>query len=209
MSLRAWPLGLAVIVLSGCAGREVGKLRRASRDLVRTAEQDSSELQAHIIGSPADVERVREAWSSVGVSPARAHQLQGTLLLGEETPIDIEWTDAGWRFSEDPTNVYRQDSPRHALRTLVRATRSERWDVVAGLAPLRFRAGLSSEQLAEVWSQGQYAKVLQSARDVIAEHLRDPIRVDRDDAVLEISPVHHVILEREGQRWVIVDFLPH
>ena len=70
------------------------------------------------------------------------------------------------------------------------------------------RDRLSQDDLREAWTKGEHAAVLRAARDRVAEHLADPIVADAHEAVLEIAPGHVARLEREGDRWVIVDFLP-
>jgi len=128
------------------------------------------------------------------------------LFLANDQPIEVIETENGWVFAEDPTDFYSQATPRAALRALVRASRSERWDVLVRLAPERYRIGLSEEKLALAWTEGEYASQLAEARDRLALHLADPIAEDAHEAVLDLGDDQRVYLEREGDRWVVVDF---
>lgn len=149
----------------------------------------------------------RRAWGRALARPS-SRRVEGLLLSGWGGALRVVSTERGWRFGTDPEDFYRQDSPRSALQAFVLATRMERWDVVVGLAPRRFRIGLSSEDLAQAWTKGQYAQALRDARDQVAVHLDAPLVMDAHEAVMTISRQHRVRLEREFDRWVVVDFLP-
>jgi len=159
------------------------------------------------LDAPALLERgVRESWKAALEKP-RAIEPTAVVFVAPQFPVDVVQTEQGWRFAEDPTDVYNRDTPRHALRALVWATRAQRWDVVLELAPKRYRMGLSQDDLRIAWSEGEYADVLTSARDALASHLSDAIVADAHEATLIIDRGHQVHLEREGDQWVIVDFL--
>ena len=151
-------------------------------------------------------ESARGPWKAALKKPV-AVEPTAVVFLAPDFPVDVVQTAQGWRFAEDPTAVYARDTPRHALRALVWATRAQRWDVVLRLAPKRYRMGLSEDDLRIAWSEGEYADVLNTARDAVASHLSDAIVADAHEATLTVSPTHVVHLEREGDQWVIVDFL--
>ena len=116
------------------------------------------------------------------------------------------WTDGGWRFAGDPFDAYPQSSPREALVSLVRASRRSHWPVLVELAPRRYRLGLSVEDIEAAWTEGEYAQALVEARERLAGHLDDPIVADAHQAILDLGDGHFARLEREGERWVVVDF---
>jgi hypothetical protein len=47
-----------------------------------------------------------------------------TVFVAADQPLAAVWTGQAWVFAEDPTLAYDQSSPRAALRSLVRASRS-------------------------------------------------------------------------------------
>jgi len=147
----------------------------------------------------------RTAWSRKLGKP-EAIRPTATIFVASDQPVEVTWTGQAWVFAEDPTLVYDQSSPRAALRSLVRASRLQRWDVLLGLAPERYRLGLAEEDLRRAWSEGEYAAALQTSRDRLAQHLGDPIVADAHEAVLELGDGDAAHLEREGSRWVVVDF---
>ena len=200
--------------LVACAPRQVRELDRASHDLGRAvARDDASEIRTHLVTGTrnhVDVEAMlngtaRRSWSKALEEPQDIVP-EAIIFLGPEHPVRAVWTDQGWRFAEDPTDVYAHRTPRQALRALVRATRMARWDVVLELAPRRYRLGLSEEDLQKAWTEGEHGEALVAARDRLATHLADPIRADADEAALDMGQGHIARLEREGDVWVVVEF---
>jgi hypothetical protein len=128
------------------------------------------------------------------------------VMLTADHPARVIWTSQGWRFADDPTAIFAQDTPAHALRALVLASKHARWDVLLRLAPRRYRIGLAESDLRAAWTEGEHAAALRRARDRVAAHLGDPILADEHEARLDLGEGHVVRLEREGDAWVIVDF---
>ncbi len=209
----AWPLVAAVLV-TGCVAAQQRALYRESRALGRVVgKADSEGVRERVLPgaeSTVDVDRLVEAetselWSAALDRPTSVRP-EATIFLGPDDPVAVVWTDDGWKFGVDPTDHYSQASPREALRSLVRASQRERWDRLVELAPRRYRTGLSAEDLQRAWTEGDHAQELRAARDRLAEHLADPIRADSHEAVLDLGGGRAARLEREGERWVVVDF---
>jgi hypothetical protein len=204
-------LGLGALA---CAPRQARGLRRASHELGRAvAKGDVEAVRSHVVaGGRGQVDTramlegtARRTWSKALGDPETIRP-EATLLLGPEQPVTAVWTPEGWRFAEDPTDVYAHRTPRQALRALVRATRAGRWDVLVELAPRRYRLGLSAEDLRVAWTEGEQGSALRAARDRLASHLAGPIVADADEASLDMGQGHVARLEREGDRWVVVEF---
>lgn len=211
-------LGLLSIITAAaaaaCAPRQVRSLRQASDDLGRSVSRgDAQEVREHVVaGSRAQIDAEamvadgsRRAWAKALDDPREAIP-EAVIFLAPDQPVRAVWTEEGWRFAEDPTNVYAQSTPRQALRALVRATRASRWDIVLRLAPRRYRLGLSEKDLQSAWSEGEQAAALWERLDRLADHLVDPIVADADEAALDMGQGHVARLEREGDRWVVVEF---
>jgi hypothetical protein len=210
---RALALLLAALAL-GCGHQPTRSLDRASRRLANAVGKgDPAGIRANVVpGARAQVDvdalvANKKKWQKA-LKDADPVQPEAIVFVAPDLPVRAVLTDDGWRFAEDPTDIYAQNTPRQALRALVLASRFERWDVLVALAPKRYRMGLSADDLREAWSKGEHAEVLRATRDRVAEHLADPIVADAHEAVLEIAPGHVARLEREGDRWVVVDFLP-
>lgn len=210
-----WLAMISLGALTGCGRRELRDLERAS-DAAATAVRrgDARALSKQVIVGArnrvdyaailADKQR-RADWARRLGKPD-AIRPDATLFVAEDQPLAVVWTGQAWVFAEDPTVVYDQSSPRAALRSLVRASTMERWDVLLGLAPERYRLGLSEDDLRRAWTEGEYAAALRASRDLLRQHLADPIVSDAHEAVLDLGDGESAHLEREGTRWVIVDF---
>lgn len=217
MNRASWcAFAVALTMVGACAHREERALRRASRDLSKAvARNDAAEVRAMVVpGGRAVLDTnamlsgtQKKRWASALRKPVEV-QPRALIFVAPDQPVEVVLTPQGWRFAEDPTDLYAQDTPRHALRALVLASRHRRWDVLVDLAPKRYRLGLSAQDLERAWTEGEHAEVLAQAVEAIAQHLADAILADAHEAVLEIEPSHVVRLEREGDRWVVVDFVP-
>lgn len=209
-----WIVGLALLV-AGCGRRELRELARASDETASAVRRgDARGISERVmIGArnrvdyPALVrdKATRSAWSRQLGNPD-AIRATATVFIATDQPVEVTWTGQAWVFAEDPSLTYDQSSPRAALRSLVRASRLQRWDVLLGLAPERYRLGLAEDDLRRAWTEGEYAAALQTSRDRLAQHLGDPIAADAHEAVLELGDGDAAHLEREGSRWVVVDF---
>jgi hypothetical protein len=131
---------------------------------------------------------------------------RAAIVLGPGEAVDAVSEGDGWVFRDDPLAWDRQDTPRAALRALVVASRLGRWDVLLSLAPRRYRLGLSEADLARAWGAGPQGDALRAARDRVARALSGPIEADADGATLRLEGGSRAQLEREGARWVVVDF---
>ena len=211
---RRWGVILAVgglLAVPGCGGH-ARSLVDASQDLGKSVRRgDRGEIREQVLpGSQARIDyeallAEADAWDDRLVRPTGARP-EALVYLANDEVVEVVWTDEGWRFASDPTVYFGQSTPREALRSLVRASREQRWDVLLDLAPRRYRMGLSEEDLALAWTEGEHAEQLQTARDRLAERLSGTIRADAHQAILDLGDGEFARLEREKDRWVVVDF---
>ncbi len=203
-----------LLAVAACATPRAGQVRRASRALARAAARgEASRVQSHLAPGArrtVDTETLvaggrKGPWARALFRPKLA-RLSLLAQIGPRDPVEIERVPGGWAFAQDPTALYRQDTPRQALRALVRASREGRWDVLLRLAPRRYRMGLSTARLRAAWREGESARALARARDRLERHLDGPIAQDDHEAVLDMGEDGRAYLEREGPRWVVVDF---
>lgn len=204
---------LAVMLLASTAcGGHARSLVGASGQLGKAVRKgDRAQIEQTVI--PATRSRVdyealladESEWSNRLNRPTGARP-EALLYLANDQIVEIVWTDDGWRFASDPTDYFGQSTPREALRSLVRASREGRWDVMLSLAPRRYRMGLSEDDLERAWTDGPQAQMLQEARDRLAAQLAGTIRADAHQAILDLGDGQFARLEREKDRWVVVDF---
>lgn len=206
-------LGLWV-ALSACGHKEARRLTAASKSLGKAvAKSDADAVRKAVVpGASAGTDvasmlggTAKKTWHKRLTKP-REVTPQATVFVAPGRTVAVVWTGKGWRFAADPTDVYAQDTPRRALEALVGASRAARWDVMLRLAPQRYRTGLSVADLHKAWTEGEQAAALRAARDRLADHLAAPIIADSHEASLALPQGHVARLEREGDRWVVVDF---
>lgn len=208
-------LWLALLLLVACGRREQRELSRASDDTaVAVRRGDARALSKRVVVGARDRvdyaailtdKQQRASWARGLARPDQVRPA-ATLFIAADQPLAVVWTGQAWVFAEDPTLMYDQSSPRAALRSLVRASTLQRWDVLLALAPERYRLGLAEDDLRRAWTEGDYASALKVARERLAQHLAEPIVQDAHEAVLDLGDGEAAHLEREGSRWVVVDF---
>jgi hypothetical protein len=203
-------LALLALLIGACAQQH--ELRRASRGLGKAVARgdverirDSVPPHARTQLEVVTLTRSKRSWART-LSRPREIRAEAIVFLSPDQPVRAVLTPHGWRFAEDPSAPYDQSSPAQALRALVLASRRGRWDVMLALAPKRYRVGLSAADLEKAWTEGDSGAALRQARDRLAEHLADPILADDHEAVLDMGQGGVARLEREGDRWVVVDF---
>ena len=202
---------LVMIAALGCSGakhqvRATG--RRVARDVRATGGEG---LAPHTVPGLAPTRALDEvlssdegkAWLSSLPHP-KTVQLEGEMFVAADQRVRIQQTSRGWRFAEDPTDLYAQATPRQALQAWVRASQNHRWDVLIRLAPQRYRVGLTADSLRAAWTVGPGAKQRITTRDEVAAQIASPMFVDDDQARLPLAGEQAVYLEREGDRWVVV-----
>ncbi|HLT36421.1 MAG TPA: hypothetical protein VK034_09045 [Enhygromyxa sp.] len=214
MRSRAGSVATTILLatsLAGCGG-QARALVRSSADLGKAVRRaDVEKIDEGVLPatrSRIDYEQLLAEsgeWSARLSRPTGARP-EALLYLADDDLVEVIWTDDGWRFASDPTVYFGQSTPREALRSLVRASREGRWDVMLNLAPRRYRMGLSAEDLAAAWTEGPQAQALRDARDRLADRLSGTIRADAHQAILDLGDGEFARLEREKDRWVVVDF---
>lgn len=208
----AWCIALAV---SGAAcGHGSHGVRRTSAGLGRAVgrgdvaaiEKRTIPAARAAVDTAALIDKAARRDNAKRLRRAREVQVEATAVLSDGRVLRLVKARGRWYLADDPSDVFRQDTPSRALAALVLATQRGRWDVVLQLAPRRYRVGLSAEQLEQAWTTGDGAAELRRARDRLAAHLGDPVAEDAHEAVLDLGDGHVARLEREAGLWVVVDF---
>jgi hypothetical protein len=121
------------------------------------------------------------------------------VLPGDERAVLVQ--DAGgWRLEEPPFEAFRQDTPRAALRSFVRAAEGRRYDILVRLAPERFQAELTPEKLRAYWEgpQAEHNRTLVAALRLA---LDARIVEEGDEAYLFYGGGRQVRFVREDDLW--------
>ena len=144
-------------------------------------------------------------------NPAAAHSLrQHAATLGARVQVPIGNDEfvalvregRGWKIDEQPFSPYDQSTPRAALRSFVRAIEGRRYDVLLRLAPARYRAVVTTENLRAFWQ----AEGTASHKALLSElHLHMGARIfdEGDEAYMPYGAGRQVRFAREGGLWKI------
>jgi hypothetical protein len=150
--------------------------------------------------SPRDVketaERLRSGKRHVDVRATYViDDLHDEMALVEE--------DGGWKIDSNPLDYYAQDTPRHALRSFVRAVELKRWDVLVRFVPKAY--GMSAEQLKKEFEGVQeIAELMKKLKQALDSDT--PIQVEGDEARLQYGDRAEVVFKKEDGSWKIDDF---
>src|SRR5207244_1082653 len=116
-----------------------------------------------------------------------------------------------WRVDGRPFDIWSQATPRAALRTFLRAIERRRFDIVAGLVPNRYRAGITPDKLRDYW-EGAGSDGDRTRRDDNQKLLRRlrasikaPIIEVGDEARMPYADSAEVVFVREDGVWKIED----
>jgi hypothetical protein len=121
--------------------------------------------------------------------------------------VFLEYQDGSWKVAPSSLELYSQASPIEALRSLVRAYRAGRFDILVRLAP-RDKTKRAPAMLKKDLSKTELAE-LSPAVDAIAMALEDPqIEVLGPHARMSYGAGKSIELSLEGSEWKIEDYDP-
>ena len=206
-SLFPFTLLWAGLFGSACAPDQ--RLTRAANALDKDLQREATErvearVHPHLVAAHADdeVQGPRER----GLGEVTAAKVRTMVEVAPGVVLPAVWTQDGWKLDVDVSDLFPAATPRQALRSFLRALELEEWEIVAGFAPRRFREDLTPEALRQAWTDGPESAALRKARDLLEAGLEGPLFMDAHSATLVLSGDRAAHLEREGARWLLVDF---
>jgi hypothetical protein len=176
---------------------------RAAYALTSDAYRARTSYDAFAAGLAADPAGAKAfGQRAVAAAPLVAPRVEIPLELGDTVPLVLE--HGRWRVDGPAFDPWSQQTPRAALRTLVRAFEGRRYDVVFRLAPRRYRAGLTAEKLRRYW-ESERRDDLPALLGRLRAALSAPIAESGDEAHLPLGPAHEVRFVREDGLWRVDD----
>lgn len=215
------PLLVVVAVLCGCATRQRGEVAprgvldeyaRALRDgdLRRAYGLMTPEYQRrHSLATfsrrirkhPGHVQRATEQLLAKG----SAVELRARVPLDAVDALELIYRDGRWWIATNPLDLYRQDTPRQALRSFVRAVEHRRYDIALRLAPSRWARKLTPSKIKQSWDGPKKAEMEQLLAN-LKRNLNQPISYEHEDrAIMPYGDRHAVRFVRENGLWKIDD----
>lgn len=157
-------------------------------------DEFARQAAAHAAELAEDARALRAAssrWSErVEVSPRE----------GERVPLVRE--GGVWRLDRPPFEPYGQSTPRAALRAFFRAIDNQRYDVLLRLAPARYRAILTVDELKAFW-QGAGGEASRANLKELRLALDSRITEEGDEAFMTYGANGQVRFVREDGLWRI------
>jgi hypothetical protein len=127
---------------------------------------------------------------------------RATVALPGDERVSLVREGGGWRLEGPPLEAYGQGTPRAALRSFVRAVENRRYDVLARLAPARFRAAVTAEKLRAFWEGAASAPNRGFLRE-LRLNLGARIAEEGDEAFMTYGSGRQVRFVREDGSWRI------
>jgi hypothetical protein len=125
-----------------------------------------------------------------------------TYGLGDEMRLVQE--DGRWRIASNPLAFYDQSSPQAALRSLVRAYRLERWDVMLRFVPTSYREKMDAAKM-KAQFQGASKDQMETLMNSLEANVGEPINVHGNEARMGYGDRYEVKFVLEEGAWKLKD----
>jgi hypothetical protein len=214
------PLGVALALgLSACASSgsqdpestlhayakalEDGRAADAYRLLGDDARRGISfeAFKKTIDSNPDDAKEIGRALSR----PTTPAVITATVTAPNGDALELVWNSGAWKVEASAIDLYRDDSPRHAIQGYVRALERKRYDVILRYVPDAHREGLDAAKLKAAWEgpdKDEIAQVLAGLKQALpagsVEEAGDHAQLAYGAGVIK--------LVKEHGRWKIEDF---
>ena len=128
---------------------EEGRAADAYRLLSDEARREMSftAFKKTLESSPDDAREIGRSLSRPTAPPV----ITATVTAPSGQTLDLVWNDGQWRIEASAIDLYRSDTPRHALEGFVRALEKKRYDVILRYVPDAHHEGLDAAKLKAAW----------------------------------------------------------
>jgi hypothetical protein len=151
--------------------------------------------------SPEDAKEIGRSLSR----PTTPAVITATVTAPSGEVLELVWNDGQWKVEANAIDLYRDDTPRHAVEGYVRALERKRYDVILRYVPESHREGLDVAKLKAAWEgpdKEDTEQVLANLKLALPaasiEEVGDHAQLAYGSGVMK--------LVREHGRWKIEDF---
>lgn len=152
----------------------------------------------------ANPEDAREIGRALG-RPTTPAVITATVTTPSGETLELVWSGGGWKLEASAIDLYRDDTPRHALEGYVRALERKRYDVILRYVPEAHSEGLDAAKLKAAWEgpdKDEIEQVLSGLRQALPgasiEQVGDRAQMSYGAGVIKLI--------KEHGRWKIEDF---
>ncbi len=140
--------------------------------------------------------RLDKSPSRMEVSAEFEYGLGDTMRLVQE--------GGAWRIASNPLAFYDQSTPRATLRSMLRAYRLERWEVMLRFVPDKYRDKMDVEKMKGQF-QGTKAQEMEVLMNMLEASIEEPITEKGNEARMSYGEHYEVKFVREDGTWKIKD----
>jgi hypothetical protein len=151
--------------------------------------------------SPEDAKEVGRALSR----PTTPAVITATVTSPSGDALELVWNSGGWKVEASAIDLYRDDTPRHAIEGYMRALERKRYDVILRYVPDAHREGLDEAKLKAAWEgpdkeevEQMLAALKQALPTASIEETGDHAQMTYGTGIMK--------LVKEHARWRIEDF---
>ena len=151
--------------------------------------------------SPEDAKEIGRALSR----PTTPAVITATVTAPSGEALELVWNDGQWKVEANAIDLYRDDTPRHAVEGYVRALERKRYDVILRYVPESHREGLDVAKLKAAWegpdkddTEQVLANLKLALPSASIEEVGDHAQLAYGSGVMK--------LVREHGKWKIEDF---
>lgn len=218
----AWRSGFALAFaahLSGCAGTGAQDPESTLHAYARALEDGRAADAYRLLGDEArrgmSFETFKKTLESnpddakeIGVAlsrPTTPAVITATVTAPSGDTLELVWNGGRWRIEASALDLYRDDTPRHALEGYVRALERKRYDVILRYVPDAHREGLDAAKLKAAWEGPDKEEIEQVLAGLKQALPGGSIEVAGDRAQLAYG-AGIIKLVKEHGRWRVEDF---
>jgi hypothetical protein len=151
--------------------------------------------------NPADAKEIGLALSR----PTTPAVITATVTAPSGETLELVWNDGQWKVEATSIDLYRDDTPRHALEGYARALERKRYDVILRYVPEAHREGLDAPKLKAAW-EGPDKDEIEQVLAGLKQALPTASIEETGDHAQMAYGAGVIKLVKEHGRWKIEDF---
>jgi len=151
--------------------------------------------------SPEDAKEIGRSLAR----PTTPAVITATVTTPSGDALELVWNGGRWKIEASAIDLYRDDTPRHAIEGYVRALERKRYDVILRYVPDAHREGLDAAKLKAAWEGPDKDEIEQVQAGLKQALPNGSIEVTGDRAQMAYG-AGVIKLVKEHGRWKVEDF---
>ncbi|MCB9565477.1 MAG: hypothetical protein H6709_14110 [Kofleriaceae bacterium] len=208
---------VAAVAAAGCGGPSGGAAKALDRygqalrdkNYERAYELMSSSFRAKV-SREEFVRMMRDNPREVGETTRRLDKHPSRMEISAEfeyglgDSMRLVQEGGVWKIASNPLTFYDQSTPRATLRSMLRAYRLERWDVMLRFVPDKYRQKMDVEKMQRQF-QGAKRQEMEVLMNMLEANIDEAIQEKGNEARMSYGERYEVKFVREDGAWKIKD----